>query len=143
MNSMTLKKFVLAIITVATVPLGLATSTASAQTDMYGRWLAEDILGGGVIDRLQTTIELASDGHVNGFGGCNTFRGKASITAHKLSFGPLASTRKACRQAVMDQEQKFHQALKASTAWRIEQTTLILTNAAGDVVAKLTRLDRR
>lgn len=140
MKSMMMRSVALMMVTAATASLSLM-STASAQTDPYGRWLAEDIFSGGVIDRLQTTLDLAPDGRATGFGGCNSFTGRANITGQNVSFGPLASTRKACTPAVMDQEQKFHKAVEAATAWRIEQTKLVLTNASGDVVAKLTRLD--
>lgn len=115
-------------------------SNTVAQSSPYGRWLAEDINGGGVIDRLQTTLDLSPDGRASGFGGCNGFRGQAHIDGAKLSFGPLASTRKACTPAVMNQEHKFYQALEATAGWRMEQTKLLLTDAAGKVVARLTRL---
>src|SRR5262245_48511789 len=85
-----------------------ATSTAGfAQTPSghpAGRWLAENIRGGGVIDRLQTILELGADGAISGTGGCNVMRGKATISGDTIAFGPIASTRKACSPAVMNQE---------------------------------------
>ena len=38
----------------------------SDATSPAGRWLAEDISGGGVIDNLQTVLEIAADGTVAG-----------------------------------------------------------------------------
>jgi len=38
-----------------------------------GSWLAEDIGGGGAIDRLQTTLEITADGKAFGSGGCNRY----------------------------------------------------------------------
>jgi heat shock protein HslJ len=83
----------------------------AAEPDPFGRWLAEDIDGGGVIDRLQTTVEIKSSGEVFGFGGCNLFRGKAEISDRAIKFGPLAATRKMCTPAVSNQEMKFFKAL--------------------------------
>jgi heat shock protein HslJ len=59
-----------------------------------GRWLAEDIRSGGVIDRLQTVLEIAADGTVSGSGGCNAMRGKATISGETIVFGPIAVTNK-------------------------------------------------
>lgn len=67
-----------------------------------GRWLAEDIRQGGVIDRLQTVLEIAADGRVSGTGGCNRISGKATISGDRIAFGPVASTFMACTPAVMN-----------------------------------------
>ena len=114
--------------------------SSAAQTMPYGRWLAEDINGGGVIDRLQTTLDISAKGRATGFGGCNAFTGQVRLDGAGVAFGPLASTRKACTRAVMDQEYKFHQALNGARSWRIdEHGKLVLTDASGNVVARLTR----
>ncbi|MTH64014.1 META domain-containing protein [Paracoccus shanxieyensis] len=83
-----------------------------------GDWLAEDIQGGGVIDNLQSTLHIAEDGHVSGSGGCNRFTGTARIEGATLRIGPLASTRRLCPPAVMDQEAKFLQALTAARSFQ-------------------------
>jgi len=77
-----------------------------------GSWIAENILDGGVLDRLQTILTIDENGVMSGFGGCNSLRGKATMTGDELSFGPIMSTRKACSPAVMDQEAKFLSALE-------------------------------
>ena len=112
---------------------------APAGTQPTGKWLAEDILGGGVIDRLQTTLKIAADGTVSGFGGCNRYRGRVSIVGDTISFSPLASTRMACAPAAMTQERKFHLALEASRGFRIlaRQRKLILRDGNGKTVARL------
>lgn len=111
-------------------------------TSPTGKWLAEDILGGGVIDRLQTTLEIAPDGIVSGHGGCNRYRGRVSITGESISFSPLASTKVACAPAAMAQEQKFHQALEQARRFRINarERKLILRDGSGATVARLARM---
>lgn len=111
---------------------------APASTSPAGKWLAEDILGGGVIDRLQTTLEIAPDGIVSGHGGCNRYRGRVSITGETISFSPLAATKMACTPAAMAQEQKFHQALEQARSFRINarERKLILRDGAGATVAR-------
>lgn len=112
---------------------------APVGTSPAGKWLAEDILGGGVIDRLQTTLEIAPDGTVFGHGGCNRYRGRVSITGESISFSPLASTKMACTPAAMAQEQKFYRALEQARSFRINarERKLILRDGAGATVARL------
>lgn len=112
---------------------------AEGSASPAGKWLAEDILGGGVIDRLQTTLEIAADGTVSGYGGCNRFRGKATVEGNRISFGPLAGTRMACTPAAMDQEHKFHQALSAVKSFRVQprERKLILLDSDGKPVVRL------
>lgn len=88
--------------------------------DPIGRWLAEDIGGGGVIDRVQTTLELAEDGRVSGSGGCNRIGGQAKIESDSISFGQMVSTMMACPEAVMAQEAKFLAVLEQARGWQVD-----------------------
>ena len=104
-------------------------------------WLVEDIRGGGVVDRAQTTIGFDERGGVHGSSGCNQFNGAAEVAGETLSFGPLAATRRACAEALMDQESKFFAALDAVKGYRFDGPFLLLTDAAGDPLMRLTRLE--
>lgn len=104
-------------------------------------WLVEDIRGGGVIDRAQTTIGFDERGGVHGSGGCNQFNGAAEIAEGSLSLGPLAATQRACLEALMDQESKFFATLDAVKGYRFDGPFLLLTDAAGDPLMRLTRLE--
>jgi putative lipoprotein len=109
----------------------------SEATSPAGRWLTENISGGGVINNVQTVLVIAADGTLTGTGGCNAMTGKAVISANQIAFGAIASTRKACPPAVMAQEQKFFAALATARHWAIQVRTrkLILHDAAGKPVA--------
>ncbi|CAH1662149.1 Membrane-bound inhibitor of C-type lysozyme [Hyphomicrobiales bacterium] len=114
---------------------------AASADPLAGQWLAEDIGGGGVVDRIQTTLAFGGDGKVTGSGGCNHFTGKAEITGETLRIGPLASTRMACPPAVMGQEQKFFNALQGVKSWAIDGNgKLLLRDAGGKQLALLTRV---
>ena len=115
---------------------------AASPTAPTGHWLAEDIRGGGVIDRLQSVLEIADDGSISGTGGCNRMMGKARITGAAISFSPIATTRMACSPAVMDQERKFLSALEAVRSWRIDpvRRKLVLLGARGETLVVLTRM---
>jgi heat shock protein HslJ len=103
-----------------------------------GRWLAESIRSDGVIDRLQTILEVGADGAISGTGGCNAMRGRATISGNTIVFGPIASTKKACTPSVMDQETKFFSALRDARTWRIDPVRgklLLLDGNKNPVVA--------
>lgn len=118
------------------------TADVASAAGLAGRWLAEDIRGGGVIDNLQTVLEIAADGSVSGSGGCNSMRGQSAISGDRIAFGSIASTLMGCEPAVSDQEEKFFAALGDVRAWRIdpEQNKLVLFDGQGKAVILLARM---
>lgn len=115
-------------------------STVAAESvpdELLGTWLAEDIGGGGVIDYLQTTLEINDDGTYSGFAGCNNYTGTFDLKGGEIVFGPAGATRKMCVPAVMDQETKFFEALKSGLSWKIEETKLVLTKADSKTALRL------
>jgi heat shock protein HslJ len=129
----------------ASLLLGFALiATACAEpAALTGKWLAEDIDGGGVIDRLQTTLEIRDDGIVTGMGGCNRYAGSATVSGEAIKFLPLASTRMACSAAAMRQESRFHATLERVRAWRIDQQQrkLVLLDGGGFDLIRFSRMD--
>lgn len=98
-----------------------------------GEWVVEDINGGGVVDMARTSLQF--DDGVSGSGGCNSYSGAYEITGEGLSFGPIAATKRACAPAVMNQEQKFFDALEAARRFEITETgALHLTSGAGQSI---------
>ncbi|WP_349436115.1 META domain-containing protein [Pararhizobium sp. A13] len=115
-------------------------STVSAESvpaELVGTWLAEDIGGGGVIDDLQTTLEINDDGTYSGFAGCNHYTGTFNLEGNEIIFGPAGATRKMCVPAVMDQEMKFFHALRFGLSWKVEDTKLVLTKPDSNLYMRL------
>jgi heat shock protein HslJ/phosphoglycolate phosphatase-like HAD superfamily hydrolase len=109
---------------------------------LVGKWLAEDIEGGGVIDRVQSTLEIGDDGAVSGNTAVNRYGGKAKIDGQKIEFGPLAMTRRAGPPAMMNQESKFTAALEKVVGFRIEATGLLyLMDAQGKDVLRFSKME--
>ena len=105
-----------------------------------GVWLVEDIEARGVMDYLQTTLQVSGDGAVSGFGGCNRYFGEAEIDGDKIRFGALGSTPMACPEAIMDQENRFFAALELVRYWRVEPTGLLhLLDDDGATIMRLSR----
>lgn len=73
---------------------------------------------------------------VNGFPGCNTFRGSYEINGDSLRFNNMASTLMACLPAGSDTEKNFLSALKAAATQRISGETLELRDQDGKVIAR-------
>ncbi|MGH6762758.1 MAG: YbaY family lipoprotein [Phyllobacterium sp.] len=101
------------------------------------KWLAEDINGGGVIDYAQTTLSIASDGEVQGSGGCNPYFSTATIKQNEISFTPVSTTYVQCPPALMDQERKFYEMLSHAKSYRIEGSKLYLIDTAGNEISRL------
>ena len=101
-------------------------------------WRLEDLAGRGVLDRAETTLEFPEDGMVSGTGGCNRFNGSYQRRGDSLSFGPLAATRMACPEAVMNQESGFFAVLESLGTFEVtENGFLVLQPANGGPPTRL------
>jgi heat shock protein HslJ len=83
------------------------------------------------------TLTLA-DGQANGFAGCNNYFGSYETTGSDLTFGPLASTKKACEGDVGQREAEFLAALERVASYRVERSHLTLLDSSGALVMALT-----
>jgi len=110
-----------------------------APAEPWGRWVAEDILGGGVAERVQSVLEIAPDGRVSGHGGCNGMGGSARVKGKRIVFSRMASTMMACPPAQMNQERRFHEALGLVRGFRVEDEPrkLLLLDGSNRVVMRL------
>jgi heat shock protein HslJ len=77
------------------------------------------------------TATFTPDGKVAGSAGCNDYNGAYTLDGTSLTVGPLASTKKACDQAVMDQETQFLTALQTPTTVEPSGATITLRAADG------------
>ena len=81
-------------------------------------------------------VFMSKDKRVAGSGGCNRIMGGYTLDGNKLSFSKMASTMMMCEDS-MALEQNFLKTLDTVTGWSIEGNTLLLKNASGQVVARL------
>lgn len=88
-----------------------------------------------VIAGTTLTANFSNDGNLTGSGGCNNYTGPYKIDGNKITIGPLASTMKACEQAVMDQETQYLTALQSAATYQIEEKVLELRTADGALAA--------
>ncbi|MEP9351802.1 YbaY family lipoprotein [Xanthobacter sp. KR7-225] len=107
-----------------------------------GFWRAEDIKGGGVLDRVESRLDIFPDGRIGGSAGCNLIAGRATISAGRIAIGPLRTTRMACPPGVNAQEQRFLAALAEVRGWRVDiaRRKLFLLAADGAPVLQFSAL---
>jgi len=79
------------------------------------------------------TVEFGTDGTVSGNGGVNTFNGPFESTEKTVKIGPLASTKMAGPQELMDQETQYFAALENSTVWALVQGKLEMRDGSGAI----------
>ena len=78
-------------------------------------WIGERPL----MDYSHLTVTFDEGGRAYGNGGCNHWFAPYTLDGDKLSFGGVGSTRKACAPALMEQEQRFFEALQTVQRWDI------------------------
>jgi len=85
-------------------------------------------------DGMPTLHLDAAQKRASGNTGCNSFGGGYELSDASLRFGALASTRRACvDEALNQQETAFLRALADTRTWRIAGGTLILSGETGEV----------
>ena len=80
---------------------------------------------------------------MTGSAGCNNYMTTYTIEGDIISFGPAATTRKACGdpEGIMEQESAYLAALESATAYQIKGNTLELTGTDGERIATFVAQD--
>ncbi len=107
------------------------------------RWQAVAIGGQPVLAEVQTVLAFDSSSTVSGDTGCNRFQGPVVAQDGGIRIGPLASTRRACPEGVMEQERRFTEALDNTRGLRIVGSHLELYDSGGQQLVRLSRLEER
>ncbi len=103
-------------------------------------WLVEDIDGGGVLDRVQSTITFQSGARIVGSTACNQYFAAIQLSDTTLGVGVVGSTRRACSPAVMNQETRFVASLGAVRTYRLDGPVLLLLDETGSPRLRLIRV---
>ncbi len=79
-----------------------------------------------------TTVTLLfEDGRISGSANCNTFFADVTQSGSELSFGPIGSTRMACPEPIMQQENDFLAAMASVNHYVVAEGQLTLTYDGG------------
>jgi heat shock protein HslJ/uncharacterized membrane protein len=94
---------------------------------LLGEWVIEDVNGRGIIDSSRATVGFDDDGRMSGRGSCNGYGGSYRLSGEGLAVSDLSSTRMACAEALMRQEQQIFAILADISRFELDDTgTLIL-----------------
>ena len=110
----------------ASTPAASASQSAPSLNLIGSEWLLEDLGGAGVLDRVQATLAFPEAGKIAGRGSCNRFFGSSVIDGHTIKFSALGSTKMACPEALMKQEDKYLAALQAAERFESKDGSLLI-----------------
>jgi heat shock protein HslJ len=79
-----------------------------------------------VLGSVDATLEFPEAGKVAGSGSCNRFSGSVETSGETIRVGNLASTRMACVEAVMSQEERYFGALQGAERVTLDGATLFI-----------------
>ncbi len=104
----------------AAVSLSACASTTALERDKAYRveWIGERPL----VDNSHVSLTLGEDGRAYGSAGCNHWFASYQLEGDKLTFSQGGVTRKMCPPALMEQEQRFIQALDQVRRWDTSET---------------------
>jgi len=88
-----------------------------------------------------TTTALFQANQVTGIAGCNNYSASYQATRNKLSFGPVATTRKVCSTplGIMRQENAFLAAMDSTASYKLNRNSLELLDGRGNTLLTFRR----
>ena len=105
-------------------------------------WVLEEIDGSTVVDQVQSTIRFQGHDRIAGWGGCNRYFANIRSGRNFFKVGPIGSTRRICPPVVMEQEERFFDALQKSRSIRMEGNRLVIDSDATQKPLKIGRLKK-
>jgi len=93
-----------------------------------------------VMPRSTITALFQAD-QVSGIAGCNNYSTSYQATRNKLSFDPVATTRKICSTppGIMQQENGFLFALDSTTSYKLNRNSLEMLDSKGNTLLTFRR----
>ena len=86
-----------------------------------------------VLDGTEITLGFGDD-TISGTAGCNRYNAGLVITGSELTVGPIATTRMACSEPIMKQEQDFLTALGTADGFQVQDDQLTISYDGGESV---------
>lgn len=102
-------------------------ATQESPTFINTIWNANNINNNSPIAETAITVQFDDQGRVTGYDGCNSFNSSYVLDADKITINPnMASTRKACSEAVMSQADTFTKLIITSTQYKLGDGVMVL-----------------
>jgi len=88
------------------------------------------------------TLWFEEDGHVSGFGACNSYKGSYQVTGDRISFTQIISPKEACSDVQLRlEEMKFFLALQNANRFRLTAKQLSIYYDGGQRVVEFKRMN--
>jgi uncharacterized membrane protein len=100
-------------------------------------WGVDSLANSPLVEGTTLTILFEEENAVSGTTSCNTFRAPYTLDGEKLEIGNPVATLQACAPAVMDQESRFFELLRAVRRFELDAAThtLVLHTEDGRSIA--------
>lgn len=115
------------------------TAEAPALPILNVTWRASMIGADPVPPGVEMTMLIETSQRTGGMGGCNSWFSQAQVAERSFVIGDLAKTQRSCLYERNMLEQRFFDALRLSTSWRIDNGTLLLLDNAANPMVQFTR----
>ncbi len=102
------------------------------------QWLVTRIDGATPVAPARPALTFGADGRISGNSSCNNFTATYALTGEALTIGQAASTRRACPQPQMEQEDTFLRTLIAVRRFevRTDRTLALMTDDGRSIEAR-------
>lgn len=128
-----MKKHMLSLLIIAlALSACTAQSTEEAPASILGAWklTAYGPVNDPVpaVENAEAGLTFNEDGTVTGTSGCNGLGGDYTVQDDQITFGKFVSTLMACEEPLMAQEEAAHRVMTDTATYKIEGSTLTITN---------------
>jgi heat shock protein HslJ len=131
-----LRRFFIAIAAAAFLA-GCAGEPGAREDPLAGTgWLLDALNGGPVLAEATVTLNFGADGRLSGSDGCNQYSTTYTLSGSSLTVSePIATTRMACPDAIMQQGSAYLEALGKVASYQKQGDKLNLAGADGAALA--------
>ena len=91
-----------------------ASAAASPQASVQGAWKIVQARTEPILDQRNARLELGTDGRLGGHTSCNSMSAPYTLDGSKIRVGAIVTSRMACSQAKLEQEDRILTALESA-----------------------------
>ena len=114
----------------------------AAATSLQGtEWKPLRIGDTAVPEESSAFVQFRSKGRMSGYSGCNRMFAEYEAADGQIFIGPVAATRMACAETVMDRESALAAALENARTYLRDGTRLVLFDAGGQPLLEMRQTD--
>ncbi|MFD3165420.1 META domain-containing protein [Herpetosiphon sp. NSE202] len=130
----------------ASTPTAMPTNLPTVDVSQPGagltgsKWNVLQINGQALKGQQALPLSFEADGRASGHSGCNGYGGDARIDGDRLTLGPIMSTKMACADPeLQQQETTLFEALEKVTSYKMAGDKLSLLDDSGTVMVELVK----